>query len=94
MYWPSTPYDGIYIYEKLEKTPLNPDSFLSKYPNWNDLTTLPKKEKETHVNSGSVGRKQADPLEKNGIVGAFCRAYSISEAIDAFLSSIYEDVVR
>ena len=92
MYWPSTPSDGVYIYEKIEKTPLNPDSFLSKYPNWNDLTTLPKKEKETHVNSGSVGRKQADPLEKDGIVGAFCRAYSISEAIDTFLSNIYEEV--
>ena len=33
----------------------------------------------------------ADPLTKDGIVGAFNRAYSISEAIDVFLSDIYEE---
>ena len=92
MYWPSTPVDGNYIYQKIDKNPLNPDSFFEKYPNYKDLTTLPKKEKETHVNSGKPGRKQADPLEKDGIVGAFCRAYTISEAIDTFLSEIYESV--
>jgi len=91
MYWPSTPSDGIYIYRKVEKNLLNPDSFLAKYPNWNDLTSLPKKAKETHVSSGKPGRKQADPLTKDGIVGAFNRAYSISEAIDVFLSDIYEE---
>ena len=93
MYWPSTPSDGNYIYREIAKNPLNPDDFLAKRPNWNDLTALPKKAKETHVNGGSkTGRKQADPLEKDGIVGAFCRAYTISEAIDTFLSDIYEDV--
>ena len=92
MYWPSTPNDGNYIYRKIDKTLLNPDSFLANYPNWKDLTTLPKKAKETHVNSGKPGRKQADPLTKDGIVGAFCRAYTISEAIDTFLPDIYEPV--
>lgn len=91
MYWPSTPSDGNYIYREIAKNPLNPDDFLVNHPNWNDLTTLPKKAKETHINGGSVGRKQADPLEKDGIVGAFCRTYSISGAIDMFLSNIYED---
>lgn len=91
MYWPSTPSDGNYIYRKVEKNLLNPDSFLAKYPNWNDLTSLPKKAKETHVSSGKPGRKQTDPLTKDGIVGAFNRAYSISEAIDVFLSDIYEE---
>ncbi|MBO5578783.1 MAG: hypothetical protein J5955_06770 [Bacilli bacterium] len=37
------------------------------------------------------GRKQADPLTKDGIVGAFNRTYSISEAIDVFLGDIYEE---
>lgn len=45
MYWPSTPSDGNYIYRKVEKNPLNPDYFLAKHPNWNDLTSLPKKQK-------------------------------------------------
>ena len=34
--------------------------------------------------------QQADPLEKTGIVGAFCRAYTIEEAIEAFLTDVYE----
>lgn len=91
MYWPSTPSDGNFIYRNIEKTILNPEDFLANYPNWNDLTSLPKKEKETHINSGKPGRKQADPLEHDGIVGAFCRAYGISEAIETFLTDIYED---
>ena len=35
-------------------------------------------------------KKQADPLEKPGMVGAFCRAYSITEAIDTFLTDVYK----
>ena len=34
--------------------------------------------------------QQADPLEKPGIVGTFCRAYTIEEAIETFLSDVYE----
>lgn len=92
MYWPSTPSDGNFIFRKIDKITLNPDSFLGKYPNWSDLTSLPKKAKETRVSNGSVGRKQADPLTKEGIIGAFNCAYSISEVIDTFLTDIYEPV--
>jgi len=35
-------------------------------------------------------RKQADPLTKDGIIGAFCRTYSIEEAIAAFLPDVYQ----
>lgn len=33
--------------------------------------------------------QQADPLTKPGVVGAFCRAYTVEEAIDTFLSDVY-----
>ena len=33
--------------------------------------------------------QQADPLTKQGVVGAFCRAYTVEEAIDTFLSDVY-----
>ena len=33
--------------------------------------------------------QQADPLTKPGVVGAFCRAYTVEEAIDTFLSEVY-----
>lgn len=34
-------------------------------------------------------RRQQDPLEKSGIVGAFCRAYPIEAAIETFLPDVY-----
>ncbi|NGQ77886.1 hypothetical protein G6X29_14035, partial [Staphylococcus aureus] len=34
--------------------------------------------------------KQGDPEEKPGIVGAFCRAYTIEEAIETFIPDLYE----
>ncbi|MDK4076797.1 hypothetical protein O0G50_12725, partial [Staphylococcus pseudintermedius] len=33
---------------------------------------------------------QGNPEEKPGIVGAFCRAYSIEEAIDTFIPELYD----
>ena len=35
-------------------------------------------------------KKQADPLEKDGVVGAFCRIYGIEEAVAAFLQEVYQ----
>ena len=48
--------------------------------------------RESKVRNKTV-EKQKDPLEKSGIVGAFCRAYTIHEVIDTFLSDIYEPSV-
>ncbi|MEG0168130.1 MAG: virulence-associated E family protein, partial [Ruthenibacterium sp.] len=33
--------------------------------------------------------KQEDPLAKTGVVGAFCRAYSVESAIETFLADVY-----
>lgn len=33
--------------------------------------------------------KQGDPTAKDGIVGAFCRTYSVEDAIEAFLPDVY-----
>ena len=35
-------------------------------------------------------KQQADPLTKTGVVGAFCRTYTIREAIEKFLPDVYE----
>ena len=35
-------------------------------------------------------KKAGDPTEKPGLIGAFCRAYSIEEAIERFLGDYYE----
>lgn len=64
------------------------DDFLAEHPDWRDITKLPRKESERSA-TGQTGKKMEDPTEKSGLVGAFCRAYSIEEAIEEFLPDIY-----
>lgn len=89
MYWPSTPSDGKYIYEVQDGEVLNPDEVLNSYPDWTDTSYWPQSSKETeHIHKNN--KRLGDPQEKPGIIGAFCRAYSVSEAIDTFLADVYE----
>ena len=89
MYWPTTSSDGEYICRITKGSFLDADAFLANYPGWNDCTTLPKSSRETEIKINS-GKKQEDPLSKEGIVGAFCRTYTIEDAIEKFLSDVYE----
>ena len=34
-------------------------------------------------------KRQGDPLTKEGLIGAFCRTYSIEAAIETFLIDVY-----
>lgn len=92
MYWPTTPSNGEYICKYIDGEWLDPDKFLAAHPTWQDCATLPTSSRESEVRSLS-GKKAEDPLEKKGIVGVFCRAYSISDAIGEFLSDVYEPAV-
>lgn len=89
MYWPSISKDGEYIFKEQDGKLINPDNILSRYDDWRDITTWPVSSKESQVIKKSAS-KQKDPLEKDGVVGAFCRTYTISDVIDKFLSDIYE----
>lgn len=89
MYWPTTPANGEYVYKSVEGEWLDPDKFLSGHPNWQDCSLLPTSSRESEVKEKN-GKKMEDPEAKNGVVGLFCRAYPIREAIAAFLSDIYE----
>jgi predicted P-loop ATPase len=61
---------------------------LSAHPNWRDVTTLPTSSRESAAISRSI-KQQADPISKGGVVGAFCNAYSVEDAIAAFLTDVY-----
>ncbi len=89
MYWPTTPANGEFIFKEVDKEWLNPDLFLASYPNWRDCTLLPTSSKESSLYK-PTSKKQEDPLTKNGIIGAFCRAYGIEEAIAKFIPDVYE----
>lgn len=88
MYWPSTSSDGEYIFLRQEGPWLNPDEVLNKYLDWRDTSFWPVSSRQTIRIQNQI-KKQEDPLTKSGIIGAFCRTYSISEAIEKFLSEVY-----
>lgn len=89
MYWPSTSANGEFFYKTKDGPLLNPDAYLAKYADWRDASTWPVSSRQSEAVRRSI-TQQADPLEKPGIVGAFCRAYTIEEAIETFLSDVYE----
>ena len=89
MYWPSTSADGEFIFRDIEGEPLNPDDVLSRYKDWRDSSEWPVSSRQQNIVQREM-RKQADPLTKDGVIGAFCRTYTIEDAIAAFLSDVYQ----
>lgn len=89
MYWPSTSRNGIFVYEEKDGSLLDPDVFLNKYDDWRDTSTWPVSSRQSEILDRSL-KEQADPLSKEGVIGTFCRTYSVIRAIDTFLKDIYE----
>ena len=89
MYWPSTSRNGVFVYEEKDGSLLDPDVFLNKYDDWRDTSTWPVSSRQSEILERSL-KEQADPLSKEGVIGTFCRTYSVSSAIDTFLKDIYE----
>ena len=89
MYWPSTSSNGEYIYRVMDGDVVDPDYYLGLYDDWHDVSTWPVSSRESEAVKKTASQ-QADPLTKDGVVGAFCRTYSIRDAIDKFLGDVYE----
>lgn len=89
MYYPSTAKDGEYIFYHGEGEILNADEILKSYTNWQDISTWYTSSRVDKVIQKSK-KKQENPREKGGIVGAFCRCYDVPSAIDKYLGDIYE----
>ena len=84
MYWPSTSIDGEYVFEYIDAPLLDPDEVLATYHDWKDMSAWPMSSRQAEVVKKTAA-KAGDPLDKPGIVGAFCRTYDIHEAIEAFV---------
>lgn len=85
MYWPSCCADSTYVYTYGDKYFADPDGILGMYADWRDVKqwaglTAPKIPR---------GTKQADPTEKSGVVGAFCRIYDVYKVIAEILPDKY-----
>lgn len=92
MYWSSCPANGEFIFSEHDGEPLDPDIYLAMYEDWRDVTQWPISSRESEAQKREVAEQQ-DPLAKAGVVGAFCRAYSVEDAIAIFLHDIYEPSV-
>lgn len=90
MYWPSTSMDGEFVFERNKGKPLNVDAVLDSYKDWQNIEEWPLSSLEVKANGLAI-KKQADPLAKPGLIGAFCRAYTIRGAIETFLPGVYEE---
>lgn len=89
MYWPTAPTDVHPVLTHNHGPWIDPDHTLARYDNWADITTWPTSSRQAeHLHH--TADKQADPLSKPGLVGAFCRTYDIHTAITDLLSDVYE----
>ena len=89
MYWPSTSKDAEFVFEMQDGEWLDPDEVLAEYSEWKDASQCPVSSRVSHVVTREI-KKQEDPTEKKGVIGAFCRSYDIHEAIEKFLPDHYE----
>ena len=88
-YWPSTSKDADFVFDYQDGPACDVDAILSQYVDYKDISAWPLSSREGDVIAHEI-KKQGDPTEKPGVIGAFCRAYSIEDAIDTFLSDKYE----
>lgn len=97
MFWPSVSKDSEYVFEEpddliSESYPVDANKILASYSNYKDAMTWARgvNEAKAHAVNKETIDKQQDPTTKEGVIGAFCRTYSISEAINKYLDDVYQ----
>lgn len=97
MFFPSVPADGEYICELLnldmtteEQPVIDVDKVLESYLDQNDVYEWFKPEKKDEAQMGKNALENKNPLKAKGMVGAFNRTYTVSQAIEKFLPNVYK----
>lgn len=97
MFFPSAPIDGEYICELLnldmsseEQNIIDVDKVLDSYLDKNDIYEWFKPERKDEVQIGKSALEGKNPLKAKGLVGAFNRTYTVSQAIEKFLPTVYK----
>lgn len=93
MYWPSHSVDVEPFFQYYDAPFLAADSILAEYPDWTDTSYWPESSRMAGIRKRQAD-KQGDPLAKKGVVGIFCRTYSITEAIAKFLPDVYTPTAK
>jgi putative DNA primase/helicase len=88
MYWPSCCKNSNYIFAFGDKPFLDTQGMLQLYTDWRNILEWP--EVPGHKSSPvKLAAKQGNPVEKEGIVGAFCKTYDLYKAMEVFLPGVY-----
>ncbi|UUZ80652.1 hypothetical protein LJK88_38335 [Paenibacillus sp. P26] len=90
MYLPSCSADAELFFQVYEGAPVSVDGILAEYADWQDVSQWPRHPNEKSATLLS-GKKAQDPTSKHGVIGLFCRAFSIDDGIEAFLSDQYSE---
>lgn len=88
MYLPSCSKDAEPVLEVYEGDPIDVDAVLAEYDDWQDVMAWPRHPEERKAHKTAT-TKAEDPRTKRGIIGLFCRAFTIEEGIETFLSDVY-----
>ena len=88
MYFPSCSRDGQPVFVESEGSFVSVDTVLAEYEDWRDVLQWPRHQEEKQK-SQTATKKAEDPREKIGTIGVFCRAFTIEEGIETFLSDKY-----
>ncbi len=91
MYWASISCDQPYDFAAVDGDAIDPDKYLAMYgigDVWKDASLWAVSSRVTEFRR-TLAKKQGNPTAKEGIVGQFCRAYSIADAIETFLPDKY-----
>ena len=89
MYWPSCSLDGEYVYEVFDAGFCSADGILNMYGDWKDVAQWPQVAGADAIERRRVS-KQEDPTSKKGIIGSFCRTYTVLEAMEKYIPGMYE----
>lgn len=92
-YWPSTPHNGDFFFDYIDGPAFDVDQVLATYRDPQDATEWPLSSREGNIVVRQI-KEAGDPLEKAGLIGAFCRTYTIEEVIDNFLPEVYEPTAQ
>ena len=69
------------VWQDVAAPPLDADTILGEYSDWKNRSLWPRRADEEAL---GVAGEAGSPLEKPGIVGDFCRAFTITAAIERF----------
>ena len=88
MYYPSTAKDGEFVFNYADAPIMDADFWLDTLIDWRDPTTWAYSSRVKEIVKRDTSTLE-DPEEKDGVIGAFCRAYCIDAAIAEFLPDVY-----